>query len=124
MKYAVIGLSGSQYQVEEGDTLTIDNLNQKEDSLCSTDQVLLITDDKIIKIGNPLVKGAQVNYQIVKNHQGKKIKIFKYKAKTHYRRHLGFRSQLTDIKITKISVKAASPKPKSPKKVKIKNGTH
>jgi large subunit ribosomal protein L21 len=104
MKYAVIAISGSQFKVEENQKLDIDNLNLKEGEKSSTDQVLLIADDKEVKVGTPIIKGAKVEFIVVKNYQGKKLKIFKYKSKSRYRKTMGFRPQLTEIQITKITL--------------------
>lgn len=103
MKYAVIAISGTQYKIEEGKIYTVDLLEAKEGDALSTDQVLLVVDDKDTKIGFPLVKDATVNYEVVKHYQGEKLHIFKYKSKSRYRKAHGFRAQLTDIKITKIN---------------------
>lgn len=105
MKYAVIAISGSQFKVEENQKLDINNLNLKEGEKSSTDQVLLVADDKDIKVGTPTVKGALVEFTVVKNYQGKKVRVFKYKSKSRYRKTMGFRPQLTQIQITKISIK-------------------
>jgi len=110
MKYAVIAISGSQHQVQEDQILTLDNLGVKEKENKSTDQVLLFVDKDETQIGTPLVKNATVNYQVIKNYKGKKLRIFKYKAKSRYRRTMGFRPQLTDIKITQISIKSTDKK--------------
>jgi len=114
MKYAVLAISGSQYLVSEGQTLTIDKQIATEGESQNSDQVLLFVDKDKVKIGNPLVKNASISYQIVKQHQGEKIRVFKYKAKSRYRKTQGFRAQQTDIKIEKISLKSA-PKPKTKK---------
>jgi len=103
MKYAVIAISGSQYKISEDQIITIDNLDIENGKSASTDQVLLVVDDKVTKIGTPLIKDAQVEYQIVSSYKGDKIDVNTFKAKSRYRRHLGFRPHLTDIKITKIS---------------------
>lgn len=103
MKYAVIAISGTQYQIEENQTITVDLLDLKEDEKSSTDQVLLTVDGDKVKVGTPTVKGASVEFKIVKNYQGKKIRVFKYKSKSRYRKTNGFRAQLTDIQITKIN---------------------
>ena len=117
MKYAVIAISGSQYHVEEVQTINVDNHGLEDKKTASTDQVLLLVDDDKTKIGQPLVKNAIVKYQVIKNYKGKKLRIFKYKAKSRYRRTMGFRHQLTDIKITKISIKKATkPKKTTPSK--------
>lgn len=103
MKYAVIAISGTQHQIEENQKITVDSLNLKEDEKSTTDQVLLTVDGDKIQIGTPTVKGASVEYKVVKNYQGEKLKVFKYKSKSRYRKTTGFRPQLTEIQITKIN---------------------
>lgn len=105
MKYAVIAISGTQYLVSEGQTYTVDNLNLKEKEKTSTDKVLLLVDEDNVKIGDPLIKDASVEFEIVKNYQGKKLRVFTYKAKSGFRKTKGFRAQLTDIKILSINSK-------------------
>ena len=100
MKYAVIAISGSQYKVEENQVITVDKLDP---SIKSTSEVLLITDDDKIKVGTPTVKGASVDFEIVRDYQGEKLRVSTFKAKSRYRKTKGFRAQLTDIKITKIN---------------------
>jgi large subunit ribosomal protein L21 len=103
MKYAVIAISGSQFKVEEKQKLTVDNLNLKEGDKSVLDQVLLVANDDKIEVGAPTVKGAKVEFEVLKNYQGKKVTTFKYKSKSRYRKTTGFRPQLTDIQITKIT---------------------
>jgi large subunit ribosomal protein L21 len=103
MKYAVITLSGSQFKVAENQKLSTNNLNLKEGDKSSTDQVLLVADDKNIKVGTPTVKGASVDFTVLKNYKGKKVRVFRYKAKSRYRKTKGFRPQLTEIQISKIN---------------------
>ena len=100
MKYAVIALSGTQYKVEENQIITVDNLDPQKKS-CS--DVLLIVDEDKISLGKPLVIDSSVDFEIIKNFQGKKIRVSTYKAKSRYRKTKGFRPQLTDIKITKLN---------------------
>ncbi|MBU3935319.1 50S ribosomal protein L21 [Patescibacteria group bacterium] len=119
MKYAVLAISGSQYLVSEGQTLTIDKQAVKEGENQESDQVLLFVDGNKTEIGNPLVKNAVVSYQIIKQHQGEKIRVFKYKAKSRYRKTQGFRAQQTDIKIDKISLKSTSKPKTKTKKLEI-----
>jgi len=102
MKYAVLSISGSQFLVEEGQTLTVSSLDLKEKEKSSTDQVLLIVNDDKVEIGKPLVKNASIEFEVLKNYQGQKVISFRYKGKSRYRKTRGFRSQLTDIKILKI----------------------
>ena len=100
MKYAVIALSGTQYKVEENQVITVDKLDP---SIKSTSEVLLTVDDDKVKVGTPTVKDASIDFERVKDYQGKKLQISTFKAKSRYRKTRGFRPQLTDIKITKIN---------------------
>jgi large subunit ribosomal protein L21 len=103
MKYAVIAFSGTQYKITENEVITVDLQDLEVGKKATTDQVLLVVNDVDTKVGTPTVKGASVEYEVVKSFQGKKLDILTYKAKSRYRRHMGFRAQLTDIKITKIT---------------------
>ena len=103
MKYAVIAISGTQHQIEENQKITVDSLNLKEDEKSTIDQVLLTVDGDKVKVGTPTVKGASVEFKVIKNYQGDKIRVFKYKSKSRYRKTRGFRPQLTEIQITKIT---------------------
>lgn len=101
MKYAVIAISGTQYKVEENQVITVDKLDP---TIKSTDQVFLtVNDDKVI-LGTPTVKGASVEFELVRDYQGEKLRVSTFKAKSRYRKTRGFRAQLTDIKITKINL--------------------
>ena len=104
MKQAVIAISGSQFKVEENQKLSVDNLNLKEGEKVTLDQVLLVSDNKEVKVGTPTVKGATVEFTVVKNFKGEKVRVFKYKQKSRYRKTRGFRAQLTQIQITKITL--------------------
>ena len=103
MKYAVIAISGTQFKIEENKIITVDNLDAKEGEKLSTDQVLLTVDGDKITVGTPTIKDATVEYEVVKNYQGEKLKIFTYKSKSRYHKTKGFRHQLTDIKIIKMT---------------------
>lgn len=104
MKYAVIAVSGTQYLVKEDQVITVDNQNLDKDKSGKLDSVLLTVNDDAVKVGTPTVDGASVEYQVVNNYQGEKVDVFKFKSKSRYRRSMGFRAQLTDIKITKINL--------------------
>lgn len=101
-KYAVIKSGGHQYLVTEGQTLLVDKL-AGENKTINFDQILLVKDGSKIEIGKPLVSGVVVG-EVLGEEKGKKIHISKFKAKTGYRKKIGFRSQLTKIKISSISL--------------------
>ena len=102
MKYAIIQLQGKQYQVSVGDTLTIDRLDAEVGQIIENKDVLLVADDEKVTIGQPLVKDALVKFKVLEHGRGDKIRVFKYKSKSRYRRTIGHRQDLTNIEITEI----------------------
>ena len=99
---AVIVTGGKQYTVSEGDILFIEKLNAEEESTVKFDQVLAVLDGENSKIGAPVVEGAAVEAKVVKNGKGKKITVFKYKAKKNEKKKIGHRQDYTKIQIEKI----------------------
>lgn len=102
MNYAVIKTGGKQYKVKEGDTLEVDKLPIEKDGVVDFDQVLLLVDGNEVKIGNPVVPNVRVKAKVLEQKKGQKVRVAKFKAKSRYRRVMGFRSLLTKIKIEKI----------------------
>ena len=100
--YAIIKTGGKQYKVAEGDEVIVEKLEVEEGGDVTFDEVLSIVDGENIKIGQPKVEGAKVSGKVVKNGKGPKIRIFKYKHKTNYRRRQGHRQPFTKVKIEKI----------------------
>lgn len=102
-KIAVILTGGKQYLVKEGDALKIekvDNLNKDQEIVF--DKVLLIADDKGVKIGNDLIEGAKVTAKSAGNIRDKKITVIKYKRKTRYRVKRGHRQTYTHAVVMSI----------------------
>jgi len=102
--YAVIETGGKQYKVQEGDVLFIEKLEADEGAEVRFDKVLAVSDNDGIKVGSPLVDGANVEATVLKNGKGKKIRIFKYKSKKGYRRRQGHRQPYTKVQIAKINL--------------------
>ena len=101
---AVIKTGGKQYQVKQGDVLSIEKLpaNQDGDKVVF-DQVLLLIDDKDnVTMGDPIVKSAKVEATLVRNYKDRKVTVIKYKAKTRYKKTVGHRQKKAEIKIEKI----------------------
>ncbi|HUV71907.1 MAG TPA: 50S ribosomal protein L21 [Clostridia bacterium] len=103
MKYAVIKIGAHQYKVAEGEEIEVNKLPQKEGEKLDFEEVLLAKENSQLKIGKPKVRGAKVSAKILSQFLGKKLHVFKFKAKTGYRRKLGFRPQKTRLKIEKIT---------------------
>ena len=100
--YAIIKTGGKQYKVAEGDEVIVEKLEVAEGDSVTFDEVLTIVDGENVKIGTPKVEGAKVSGKVVKNGKGPKIRIFKFKHKTNYRRRAGHRQPFTKVKIEKI----------------------
>ena len=98
---AVVRSGGKQYRVEEGQTVTVDRLQGEPGTTVTLDDVLLYADGDTLTAG-----GATVTAEIVGHEKGDKIKVFKYKNKTRYRKLSGQRSRGTKIRITKIQTEA------------------
>lgn len=104
--YAVIETGGKQYRVQEGDVISVEKLSAEAGDKVTLDKVLLLNDDKAVKIGAPYVEGAKVEATVVENGKGDKVIIFKYKAKKDYRKKQGHRQPYTMLTIDAISAKA------------------
>ena len=104
MKHAIIVTGGKQYVVNEGDTLFIEKLPVEAGDAVTFDQVLAIVDGENTKFGTPVVEGAKVEATVVKNGKGKKVRVYKYKAKKGYHKRQGHRQPYTKVEIGKISV--------------------
>lgn len=99
--YAIIKTGGKQYCVEEGKVITIEKLDVEAGAEVAFDGVLLVSGDSV-KIGQPTVAGAKVTGKVLEQGKGAKIRIFKYKAKSNYRRRQGHRQPFTKVQIEKI----------------------
>jgi large subunit ribosomal protein L21 len=105
--YAIIEACGKQYKVTEGDVVFFEKLDAEEGKKVTFDKVILVSDDKKVQVGNPYVKGIKVEGKVVSHGKGKKILVFKYKAKKNYRRTQGHRQPYTKVEITNIKLPAA-----------------
>ncbi len=100
--YAVIVTGGKQVRVEEGRTLKVERLHAEPGAAITLDRVLLVADGKATKVGAPLLKGASVKATVMAHGKARKVIVFKYKSKVHYRRKRGHRQQYTTLRIDKI----------------------
>mgnify|MGYP001116445132 CR=1 FL=1 len=100
--HAIIVTGGKQYKVAEGDVLYIEKLPVEAGETVKFDEVLAVIDGDKATFGTPVVEGASVEAEVVKNGKGKKIIVFKYKPKKNYKRKQGHRQPYTKIEITKV----------------------
>lgn len=100
--YAVIETGGKQYKVAKGDVITVEKLPVEVNQEVALDKVLIVADEADLKVGTPLVDGAKVTAKVLAHGKGKKVKIFKFKAKKNYRRRKGHRQPFTKLLIQSI----------------------
>ena len=104
--YAIIEACGRQYKVEEGMTVYFEKLDVEEGKKVTFDKVILVSNDGKVEVGSPVIAGAKVEGKVVSNGRGKKILVFKYKAKKNERKTIGHRQDYTKVEITSIKTVA------------------
>jgi len=102
--FAIIQTGGKQYRVSPGDILRVERLPGERGDEVILDQVLMVHLGEDLRIGRPLVEGAQVVGEILNQGKAKKIIVFKKKRRKNYRRKQGHRQLYTALKIEEISV--------------------
>ena len=103
MSYAVIQTGGKQYKVKSGEILKVEKLpDSKPDTKIEFKEVLAYGDNKIIEVGSPIVQGAKVEANLIKNSKNRTILIFKKRRRQNSRRKNGHRQEYSMIKINKI----------------------
>ena len=109
MSFAIIQTGGKQYKVKASEILKIEQLdNLKPESKIEFNEVLAYGDDKSMEVGSPLVKGAKVEAELVKNGKNRTVLIFKKRRRKNSRRKNGHRQLYSLIKIKKIFSKDGS----------------
>jgi large subunit ribosomal protein L21 len=103
MSYAVIQTGGKQYKVKSGEILKVEKLpDSKPDTKIEFKEVLAYGDNKIIEVGSPIVQGAKVEANLIKNSKNRTILIFKKRRRQNSRRKNGHRQEYSMIRINKI----------------------
>ena len=102
--FAVIETGGKQYKVNEGDVVFIEKLDVAEGETVTFDKVLAVSGNDGLVVGAPVVAGATVTANVVKNGKGKKIHVLKYKAKKNEKKKIGHRQPYTKVQIEKIAL--------------------
>jgi large subunit ribosomal protein L21 len=100
--YAILETGGKQYKVRPGDTIEVEKLPSEPGDTVELSRVLMVGDGPDVTVGTPLVEGATVVADVVDQHRGPKIIVFKYKSKVRYRRKTGHRQSLTRLRIKEI----------------------
>ena len=109
MSFAIIQTGGKQYKVKASEILKIEQLeNLKPESKIEFNEILAYGDDNNIEVGSPLVKGAKVEAELLKNGKNRTILVFKKRRRKNSRRKNGHRQLFSLIKIKKIFSKDGS----------------
>ncbi|MDP6570996.1 MAG: 50S ribosomal protein L21 [Candidatus Marinimicrobia bacterium] len=109
--YAVIEFAGKQFKIEEGSSLKVPHIDEKEGSKVTFDKVLFLDDGKKVTVGSPTVSGAKINGEIVSHGKDKKVVVFKFKRRKGYQRKNSHRQDYSIVKVNKLSAaKKAAPK--------------
>ena len=119
--FAIISSGGKQYKVSENTVLTVNKLAGKPGDKITIDEVLFASDGKEFSLGDPQIKGAKVDAEIVKQDRDRKILVFKKKRRKNYRRMNGHRQDITFLKVTSMNIPGIKSKSSTvEKKVAVK----
>ena len=119
MSFAIIQTGGKQYKVKASDIVKIEKLeNLKTKSKIEFNEILAYGDDKTLEVGSPLVSGAKVEAELIKNGKNKTVLIFKKRRRKNSRRKNGHRQLYSLIKINKIISKNGSVLSEAKKEIK------
>jgi len=102
--FAIVETGGKQYRVSEGQVIEVEKLDAPAGDTVTLDRVLMVADGEQVRVGKPLVEGAQVQARVVNQGRGHKVIVFKYKPKIRYRVKSGHRQSITRLQIEKIIV--------------------
>ena len=119
--YAIAESSGQQFWFEVNKYYDIDRLNAKEKDKITIDKILLIKDKDNILLGQPYVKNAKIELEVVSHKRDKKIIVYKMRPKKKTRRKMGHRQELTRVMVKSISIASSTPKTSSKTEVTKKS---
>ena len=108
MSFAIIQTGGKQYKVKASDILKIEKIENEKSNKIEFDQVLAYGNEKTIELGSPIVKGAKVEAELIKNGKNRTVLVFKKRRRKNSRRKNGHRQQYSLIQIKKIFSKDGS----------------
>lgn len=100
--YAIVEIGGKQEKVRAGDMVAVEKISGKQGESVVLDKILLIVDKENVTLGTPYIGGATVTATLTKQTKAPKLYIYKFKAKSRYRRKRGHRQLQTILKIQKI----------------------
>ena len=127
MSFAIFKTGGKQYKVQASEILKIEKLELSKDNKIEFNEILAYGDKKNVELGFPLIKGAKIEAELIKNSKERTVLVFKKRRRKNSRKKYGHRQPISLIRITKIFsrngkliAQAESKKEKVPAKIKDK----
>tara|TARA_B100001173_G_C15960011_1_gene535208 strand:- start:154 stop:555 length:402 start_codon:yes stop_codon:yes gene_type:complete len=103
MSFAVIQTGGKQYKVSAGEILKVEKLeDSKPETKIEFKEILAYGDEKSIELGEPIISGAKVEADLIKNAKNRTVLIFKKRRRKNSRRKNGHRQEYSLVRINKI----------------------
>ena len=102
--YAIVETSGTQVWVQPNRYYDLNRIHAEVDSTLTLENVLLVNDGKAASVGQPYVKGATVELQVMAHRRGQKVIVYKMRPKKKTRSKNGHRQELTRVMVESISV--------------------
>jgi len=102
--YAILEIGGKQEKVEKGTEFAVNRLDEKENSVIKLQEILFAKKGSDYLVGNPYIKGAHVECEVLSHKRGEKVIAFKYKKRKGYHRKVGHRQDLTVLKVKEIHI--------------------
>jgi len=99
---AVVEIKGKQFRVGEGQIIRTLRVEGEPGDSISAGRVLATFDDGNVNVGKPAVDGAAVTLEIVRHAKAPKIKIYKYRPKTHWAKRAGYRDKISYLRVKEI----------------------
>jgi large subunit ribosomal protein L21 len=118
--FAVVKTGGKQYRVAANDIIAVEKLDAEPGATVELTDVLMVGNDASQTTGTPLVAGAMVAAEVMKQARAKKVIIFKKKRRKDYRRTLGHKQHLTVLRITEILTDGKKPEKRAAAKTEAK----
>jgi len=100
--YAIVAASGKQFRVSEGDRIVVDRVSADVGETIRLESVLMLGGDQAPQVGKPFVSGAFLEATVLAHRAGDKIIVFRMKERKRFRRKVGHRQQLSELKIGSI----------------------
>ncbi len=100
---AVVELGGNQFMVQKGDIIEVKKQDAEVGKKISVEALLVSDlDGKETKVGTPTVEGSKVEFKVLDQKKGDKVRVFKMKSKKRYMKNTGFRAHITQLEVTSI----------------------